>query len=81
MENQKWARGRKNQIEIKPDDSADDVDGRRVTGKCYSRPDYTMKGHIQEHSTDIKLNKTKQNCNLPTCKQGKAFHRFKVQGK
>lgn len=40
----------------------------------------------QEHSTGIKKNKTKnpkqkQTAVLPTCKQGKAFHRFKVQGK
>ena len=41
----------------------------------------------QEHNTSIKTPKTKQNKNQkwsatsPTCKQGRTFHRFNVQGK
>ena len=41
----------------------------------------------QEHSTGIKKTKNlktkvkNQTATLPTCKQGKAFHRFKVQGR
>lgn len=41
----------------------------------------------QEHSTGIKKTKNlktkvkNQTATLPTCKQGKPFHRFKVQGK
>lgn len=47
-------------------------------GKTYSRPDQLCKRACQEHSTGIK--KQRQTTILPTCKQGKAFHRFKVQG-
>lgn len=67
-------------------DLAVDAHSEGVGRKCYSRPDHCTDGRSRtqyryQKNKNLKTKLKKQTATLPTCKQGKAFHRFQVQGK
>lgn len=67
-------------------DLAVDAHSKGAGRKCYSRPDHCTEGRSRtqyryQKNKNLKTKLKKQTATLPTCKQGKAFHRFQVQGK